>query len=75
MQYTALIVFIDFKKGFDSVETCSVITCMEKSRIDQRYIDLIKRIYVNSTMKIILNETRDIKLFNPALQDTFKILK
>lgn len=81
--------FIDYKKAFDSVESWAVVQSLQNARIDHRYTKLIKNIYDNATMKVILTEstepiaikrgvrqgdTLSPKLFTLVLEDIFKKL-
>jgi len=45
-------VFIDFHKTFDSVETWAFLTAMDDAGIDSRYSTILKNIYKEATFQI-----------------------
>lgn len=82
--------FIDFRKAFDTVEISALMSAMRNARIDQRYINLVEKIYSKATLKIRLHELTnkveiqrgvrqgDIispKMFTLVLEDVFKRLR
>lgn len=70
-----------FKKAFKSLMTLAVITSVANPRSDKRYIDLIKHLYTNSTIKAHSTKGvgwKDIistTLFDLVLEDVFKKIK
>lgn len=51
------VAFIDYSKAFDSISHCSIWNALQYSNVHQKYINILKHIYSNSTSKIRL-ETR-----------------
>ena len=51
------VAFIDYSKAFDSVSHCSIWNALHYSGVNQKYINILKCIYANSTSRIKL-ETR-----------------
>lgn len=51
------VAFIDYSKAFDSINHNAIWNALQLSKIDQKYINIIKFIYANSTSKVKL-ETR-----------------
>ena len=81
-------VFIDFEKAFDSLEHWAVLQSLERSQVDDRYIQIIKEIYSGATLQVKLHEltnpikihrgvrqgdTISPKLFSSALEDVFRL--
>ena len=42
------LLFIDFEKAFDSIETNTVLSALNEQKIDSRYISLLKNIFDQS---------------------------
>ena len=83
------LIFIDFEKAFDSVETWSILESLDECRVDSRYSNLIRYVYENATACIKLHENTDKfkigrgvrqgdtispKLFTSTLESVFKKL-
>lgn len=81
--------FVDYEKAFDTVEHWAVMQSLERCRIDQRYIQLMKGLYNSATMTVQVQASTttipinrgvrqgDVispKLFTNALEDVFKTL-
>ena len=84
-----VLIFIDFEKAFDSVETWSILDSLDECRVDSRYSNAIRYVYENATSCIKLHEKTDKfkigrgvrqgdtispKLFTTALESVFKKL-
>ena len=84
-----VLIFIDFEKAFDSVETWSVLDSLDECRVDSRYSDTIRYVYGKATSCVRLHEntskfkigrgtrqgdTISPKLFTAALESVFKKL-
>ena len=84
------LVFMDFKKAFDSVEISAILTSLKTLGVDHHYIHLLKDIYSNCSSTIILNnnkinfninkgirqgDTISPKLFTACLEYIFKNFK
>ena len=84
-----VLIFIDFEKAFDSVETWSILDSLDECRVDSRYSDTIRYVYENATSCIRLHEntakfnigrgvrqgdTISPKLFTSTLESVFKKL-
>lgn len=55
--------FIDYNKAFDSIEHENIWYCLKNQGVDQKYIRIIKNVYINSTAKIKLEkEGKEIKI-------------
>ncbi|XP_052745839.1 uncharacterized protein LOC128199637 [Bicyclus anynana] len=80
------VAFIDYSKAFDSINHSAIWKALYSLKIDQKYINIIKNIYENSTSKVKLetsgepfNIERGVrqgdplspKLFIAVLQDIF----
>lgn len=83
------LIFVDFEKAFDSIETLAILNSLQNSRIDHRYTNLIKNIYDMATLTVKLHtqtnpikmkkgvrqgDTISPKLFTLCLEDIFKKL-
>ena len=83
------IAFVDYKKAFHSVQTQAVLTSLQEQGIDAVYIELVKEIYTNSSMKVHLHkesnkintrrgvrqgDTISPKLFTTELESIFRRL-
>ena len=83
------LIFIDFEKAFDSVETWSILDSLNECRVDSRYSNTIRYVYENATSCIKLHEntkkfrigrgvrqgdTISPKLFTSSLESVFKKL-
>ena len=81
--------FVDYEKAFDSIEYWAVENSLLRSRVDQRYVQVLQNLYRSATMTVRLHEnTKPIpvekgvrqgdvispKLFTNALEDIFKTL-
>ena len=44
-----VLIFIDFEKAFDSVETWSILDSLDECRVDSRYSNTIRYVYENAT--------------------------
>ncbi|XP_057654761.1 uncharacterized protein LOC130893016 [Diorhabda carinulata] len=84
-----VMIFVDFKKAFDTVELPAILSALQQCRIDYRYAKLIKHIYENATLNVNLHEptnkihvgrgirqgdTISPKLFTCVLEYSFKKL-
>ena len=84
-----VLIFIDFEKAFDSVETWSIWDSLDECRVDSRYSRVLQYVYENATSCIKLHEnttkfrlgrgvrqgdTISPKLFTSVLESVFKKL-
>ena len=84
-----VLLFIDFEKAFDSVETWSILDALDECRVDSRYSNTIRYVYKNATSCIKLHkstekfrigrgvrqgDTISPKLFTAILQSIFRKL-
>jgi hypothetical protein len=84
-----VLIFIDFEKAFDSVETWSILDSLDECRVDSRYSNTIRYVYKNATSCIKLHkstekfrigrgvrqgDTISPKLFTSILESVFKKL-
>ncbi len=84
-----MLIFIDFEKAFDSIETWSILGSLDECRVDSRYSNTIRYVYENATSCIKLHEnttkfkigrgvrqgdTISPKLFTSVLESVFKKL-
>lgn len=84
-----VLIFVDFQKAFDTIETNSILAALNQSRIDYRYTRLIHNIYKESMAYIKLHRDTDSfplqrgvrqgdtlspKLFSAVLEYAFKTL-
>ena len=84
-----VLIFIDFEKAFDSVETWSIWDSLDECRVDSRYSKVLQYVYENATSCIKLHEnttkfrigrgvrqgdTISPKLFTSVLESVFKKL-
>ena len=84
-----ILIFIDFEKAFDSVETWSILDSLDECRVDSRYSNTIRYVYKNATSCIKLHkstkkfrigrgvrqgDTISPKLFTSILDSIFKKL-
>src|ERR1700761_8324819 len=82
-----VLIFIDYEKAFDSVETWSILESLNECRVDSRYSNTVKYVYENATPCIKLHEntakfkigrgvrqgdTISPKLFTSTLESVFK---
>ena len=51
-----VLIFIDYEKAFDSVETWSILESLNECRVDSRYSNTVKYVYENATSCIKLHE-------------------
>lgn len=81
--------FIDYSKAFDSISHCSIWNALQCSNIKQKYINILKFIYANSTSKVKLENRGEVisiergvrqgdplspKLFIAVLENIFRKL-
>ena len=84
-----VLIFIDFEKAFDSVETWSILDSLDECRVDSRYSNVIRNVYEKATSCVKLHEntskfkigrgvrqgdTISPKLFTATLESVFKKL-
>ncbi|XP_047543296.1 uncharacterized protein LOC125075632 [Vanessa atalanta] len=83
-------VFVDYEKAFDSIETWAVLDSLQRCHIDWRYIEVLRCLYNAATMTVHIQDCKtkaiqlrrgvrqgDVispKLFTNALEDVFKTL-
>lgn len=83
------LIFIDFKKAFDTVELPSILNALNECRVDHRYTELLHNIYRNATGCVKLHaltkkytiergirqgDTMSPKLFTAVLEHALKQL-
>lgn len=62
-QKPIMVTFVDYEKAFDSVEAWAVENSLVESRVDERYIKMVKYLQENATACVNLHEkTRKFKL-------------
>ena len=50
------IAFIDYKKGFDTVEYFAIFEALRKTNINETYINILRNIYSQTTARILLDK-------------------
>jgi len=83
-------VFIDYEKAFDSVETQSVLGALQQQGVESTYINLLRDVYTNCTTTVTLHkesakinikkgvrqgDTISHKLFTACLESIFRSLQ
>ncbi|KAA5780172.1 reverse transcriptase family protein, partial [Pseudomonas aeruginosa] len=58
------LVFVDYEKAFDSIETWAVLESLQRCQADWRYIDALRCLYDAATMTVQVqkDQTRPIQL-------------
>ena len=46
------VVFVDYEKAFDSVQTKAILTSLQEQGIDDVYIEILKEIYTDSSVTV-----------------------
>lgn len=84
------IAFVDYSKAFDSISHASIWNALKISNVEDKYINIIKYIYSNSTSRVKLERRGDVikiergvrqgdplspKLFISVLENVFRQLK